>query len=160
VVMDFWLADGASLELLHQLQQQCRTTKFLIVSGDDDIRIAQKIRESGAQGYLLKHEPPEKMIEAIKKINHGGTWHIQGDNLLALNNNRHFPITTGDLGLTQRQEEILALVLRGLPNKRIASTLNLSEQTVKEHITAILGKLGVRNRVEAITLLQNRRFVS
>ena len=62
------------------------------------------------------------------------------------------------LGLTPRQGEILALVQRGLPNKRIAQALDLSESTVKEHITSILSRLGVPTRVEAITHLQGRRL--
>ena len=73
---------------------------------------------------------------------------------------REWEVTAGDLGLTPRQGEILSLVLRGLPNKRIASALNISESTVKEHVTAILEKLGVRTRVEAITAMRGRRLVN
>ena len=57
------------------------------------------------------------------------------------------------------QGEILALVLRGLPNKRIALMLGLSESTVKEHLTGILERLGVKTRMEALTQLRGRRLV-
>ena len=53
---------------------------------------------------------------------------------------------------------ILSLVLRGLPNKRIALQLGIAESTVKEHVTGILERLGVRSRVEAITLLRGRHM--
>ena len=68
------------------------------------------------------------------------------------------PVTPADLGLSARQGEILALVLQGLPNKRIALQLNIAESTVKEHVTGILERLRVRTRVEAITLLRGRRL--
>lgn len=60
------------------------------------------------------------------------------------------------LNLTPRQVEVLAMMLRGFPNKRIASQLSISEPTVKEHISNILKKIGVNSRVEAITLLHGR----
>lgn len=66
------------------------------------------------------------------------------------------PLRAAELGLTQRQGEVLAMVLRGLPNKRIARALNLSEATVKEHVSGILARLGVANRVEAIVRLYGR----
>ena len=72
---------------------------------------------------------------------------------------RDLPVTPTELGLSMRQGEILALVLQGLPNKRIALQYDLSESTVKEHMSAILLRLGARTRVEAITRLRGRRLV-
>ena len=60
------------------------------------------------------------------------------------------------LGLTPRQGAVLALVMQGLPNKRIALILELSESTVKEHVSGILHRLGVGSRVQAITMLHRR----
>lgn len=59
--------------------------------------------------------------------------------------------------LTPRQIDVLTMMLRGLPNKRIATQLSISEPTVKEHISNILKKIGVNSRVEAITLLHGKR---
>lgn len=67
-------------------------------------------------------------------------------------------VAPSDLGLTLRQGDVLALVLRGLSNKHIAAMLSLSESTVKEHVTGILQRLGVGNRVHAITFLRGRRL--
>ena len=69
-------------------------------------------------------------------------------------------ITCTELGLTARQGQVLALLLDGMPNKRIAADLSVTENTVKEHVTGILYKLGVRNRVEAITKLRGRKLVN
>jgi len=63
------------------------------------------------------------------------------------------------LGLTPRQGDVLALVVQGLSNKRIALLLALSESTVKEHVSAILQRLGVGSRIQVITMLHRRRLV-
>lgn len=63
------------------------------------------------------------------------------------------PMRAAELRLTQRQGEVLAMLLRGLPNKRIARELNVTEATVKEHVSGILMRLGVTNRIEAILQL-------
>ena len=68
-------------------------------------------------------------------------------------------ISYKDLDLSSRQGQILNHVLQGLPNKRIAQLLCLSESTVKEHMTSILRKLKVTSRVEAITRLRGRKLV-
>ena len=60
-------------------------------------------------------------------------------------------MTAKELGVTARQVEVLNLVLQGKPNRAIAQALNLSEHTVKEHVTALLQRLGASNRVELIT---------
>ena len=72
---------------------------------------------------------------------------------------REWDVTPAELGLTPRQGEILALVLRGLPNRGIALSLDVTESTVKEHLTGILERLGVRTRVEILTHLRGRRLV-
>jgi DNA-binding NarL/FixJ family response regulator len=72
---------------------------------------------------------------------------------------REWEVTPAELGLTPRQGEILALVLRGLPNKRIALTLSLAESTVKEHLTGIFERLGVKSRVEVMAHLRGRQLV-
>ena len=71
---------------------------------------------------------------------------------------RKLPLTAAELGLTPRQGEVLALMLKGLPNKRVAVQLGLSEQTVKEHVSGILERLGARNRVELIMRLKGKRI--
>lgn len=68
-------------------------------------------------------------------------------------------VTPADLGLTERQGDILALLLDGLPNKRIAQALSLSESTVKEHVSAVLARMGAHSRVELMTRLRGQRLV-
>jgi DNA-binding NarL/FixJ family response regulator len=161
IVMDFWLSQGASLDLLAKFRTEWPDTPVLMVSGDEDNRIVKKVKDLGARGYVLKHEAPSRFAEAVKHIQQGATWFPDISAESAQRDTAHkLPLSAQEFGLTHRQLEVLELVLRGLPNKRIAQLLALSEQTIKEHISAILNKLGVSNRVEAITLLQGRRVNS
>lgn len=156
-VIDFWLPEGAAMPLLRRLSEDWPDVRLLAMSGDDDAGVAHKAREAGAHGFLAKCESAEVFAEAITVVRDGGTWFpVAGDDVTADRARRELPVRPQDLGLTYRQGEILALMLRGLPNKRIARDLGLSEQTVKEHITNVLAKLGVANRIGAITLLRGR----
>jgi DNA-binding NarL/FixJ family response regulator len=163
VVADVWLGSGNILDDLENFRQQCPHTPWLAISGDDDPLIAQRMRSAGANGFVHKKAPPETFALALAALLKGGVWFEPVAACVApaskqMQTMHEWTVTAQELGLTPRQGEILDLVLRGLPNKRIALALNVSESTVKEHVTGILDKLGVRNRVEAITKLRGRRL--
>jgi DNA-binding NarL/FixJ family response regulator len=109
----------------------------------------------GASGFLLKDVSPEQLVAAVRLIR-------SGDALLAPSITRRLikqfaprPNVTGhsDLsGLTPRELEVLGLLARGLSNAELAAQLTLSEATVKTHVARILGKLGLRDRVQAVVL--------
>lgn len=157
LVADVWLAESNSLTALEQWRNQCQATPWLAISGDDDPLMQEKVRNAGAQGFVQKQASPEIFGLAFKAVLSGGQWF---ESLSQINpyRSREKSVTPTELGLTTRQGEILSLVLRGLPNKRIALMLHLSESTVKEHLTGILEKLGVRTRVEAIIFLRGREL--
>ena len=160
-VVDFWLPEGAALMLLGKLAQRCIDARLLVVSGDEDGVIQHKVREAGAHGFILKSQPPELFAQVVSVLRTGGVWFNQGgDSLPALATCRELPIHPHELGLTERQGQVLGMILRGLPNKRIALALDIAEQTVKEHVTNILAKLGVSNRMEVIASLRGRRIAS
>ena len=109
---------------------------------------------AGASGFLLKDVPPEELVEGVRLV-------AAGDGLLAPAVTRRLieafaqqyrprvappPIST----ITPRELEVLKLVARGLTNAEIAESLYLSENTVKTHVTHLLGKLGLRDRVQAV----------
>jgi DNA-binding NarL/FixJ family response regulator len=111
---------------------------------------------AGASGFLLKDVPPEQLVDAIRTV-------AGGDSLLApsittkliesfLEGQTHAPIPPGLDDLTSRELEIFRLVARGLSNAEIAQQLVLSRATVKTHVTRILAKLGLRDRVQAVVL--------
>lgn len=109
---------------------------------------------NGASGFLLKNAPPEQLIDAIRIV-------AAGDSLLAPSVTRRIveefarrpaPAAAGpDLDrLTEREVEVMALVARGLTNAEIADELIVGEATVKTHVSNVLTKLGLRDRVQAV----------
>jgi DNA-binding NarL/FixJ family response regulator len=159
-LVDFWLIDGAALGLIAQLRADCPGTAIAVMSGDDDPLLGEQARAAGAHGFVHKQESPDTFAQAVHALLGGLTWFSQAARVQPGGlRSRELPVTPLELGLSVRQGEILALVLLGQPNKRIALDLALSESTVKEHVTAILQRLGARNRIEAITQLRGRRLV-
>jgi DNA-binding NarL/FixJ family response regulator len=120
--------------------------------------------QAGASGFLLKDTSPERLVASVRMI-------ATGDALLAPSVTRRlverFAHTRqgadrdGSLAtLTAREREVLTLVANGLSNAEIAQTLLVSEATVKTHVAAVLGKLGLRNRVQAVILAYESGLVS
>src|SRR5262249_44686586 len=120
---------------------------------------------AGASGFLLKDVSPEHLVAAVRLVR-------SGDALLAPSITRRLvsrfapqaaqPCVPGrDLSvLTPRELEVLGLIARGLSNAELASALTLSEATVKTHVARILGKLGLRDRVQAVVLAYETGLVS
>ena len=161
VIVDFWLPEQATPAFVKQLCASWPQTAVLVVSGDDDPAIQAKARACGAHGFLLKHEAPEVFNTVVNSILGGAYWFYPNTVAHGQARSTHeLTITATELGLSARQGQVLALLLHGMPNKSIAAQLSVTENTVKEHVTGILYKLGVRNRVEAITKLRGRKLVN
>lgn len=157
-VIDFWLPNGASLDLIVQLKSLFPKTPILVTSADDNPDVVRRARECGADGFIHKQHPTDSFAKAVKSLLHGVNWFDNSEvNQAQSQQLKELPISVRELGLTPRQGEILQLILKGLPNKRIAQSLDLTESTVKEHVSAILNRLGVSNRVEVITKLRGRK---
>ncbi len=114
--------------------------------------------KAGASGFLLKDVPPQELLFAIRCVN-------TGDAVVAPSTTRRLidrfaPLLPGDgtqappdlAGLTEREREVLVQVAAGLSNGEIAERLFVSEATVKTHVGRVLGKLGLRDRVQAVVL--------
>lgn len=110
--------------------------------------------QAGASGFLLKNTSPEKLVEAVQII-------ARGEALLAPDVTRRVieqfagrtPVTRRDdrmSELTEREREVLSLLARGLSNGEIATTLFVGEATVKSHVSKVLLKLGLRDRIQAV----------
>lgn len=159
ITLDFWLPNGASLILLSELKNKCPMTPILVISADDDIAVQRKVQFAGANGFINKQEETDVFVHAVTCLLNGKTWFASAAQKNANNNQpKELSITANELGLTARQGEILQMIIQGLPNKVIAKNLSLSEQTVKEHVSGILDRLGVNNRVEVITKLRGKRL--
>lgn len=124
---------------------------IVLTTFDDDEFVFEGLR-AGAIGYLLKDAPSQKLIEAIQSASRGESF-LQPSiaRKVIAEFARHISPTPQPLSdaLTAREIEILGLLAQGLSNREIGDKLFLSEGTVKNHVTNILGKLGVRDRIQA-----------
>lgn len=116
--------------------------------------------QAGASGFLLKTARAEQLVEAVKVV-------ARGDALLSPDVTRSViqqfsrPVTpAAPVGLTEREAEVLALVSRGLSNAEIATELFLGEATVKTHVSKVLVKLGVRDRLQAVVYAYDNGLVT
>ena len=157
VLMDIRMPRLDGIAATSAILAATRPPKVLILTTFDlDDYVYQALR-AGASGFLLKSAPPRELADAIRTV-------AAGDALLAPEITRRLiedyvtrprPVSRPDVGfdrLTPRESEVMMLNARGLSNAEIAARLYLSEPTVKTHVTRVLAKLGVRDRVHAVVL--------
>jgi DNA-binding NarL/FixJ family response regulator len=120
--------------------------------------------QSGASGFLLKNAPPEELIQAVRVV-------AAGDALLAPSVTRRIiaqfarrPVEQDVLAqletLTEREREVLMMLARGKSNAELAAELFVTEGTIKTHVSSLLAKLGLRDRVQAVVLAYERGLVT
>ena len=154
VLLDVRMPKVSGIEFLQSLQEAGDATPtILLTTFDDDSALLNGIR-LGARGYLLKDVSLAKLTEAIRLVAGGGTMisPVVTERLLRGLKNASLPASPdyGEEQLTRRETEILRLMTGGYSNREIAFALELSEGTVKNHVSNILGKLGVRDRTRAV----------
>jgi DNA-binding NarL/FixJ family response regulator len=154
VLLDVRMPKMTGIEFLRSLREAGDVTPtILLTTFDDDSALLNGIR-LGAKGYLLKDVSLAKLTEAIRLVANGGTMisPVVTERLLRGLMNAQLPASPdyGEDRLTLRETEILRLMTGGYSNREIASALQLSEGTVKNHVSNILGKLGVRDRTRAV----------
>ncbi len=151
ILLDLELPELDGVAALRAIRAANPAAKVLIFTAfDTDERILSAV-QAGAQGYLLKGAPRDELFQAIRVIHGGGSLlqPIVAARLLRQVNNSAGPALPEPL--TEREMEVLRLLARGRQNKEIAGELVISERTVKFHVSAILAKLGVGNRTEAVS---------
>ena len=137
---------------------------ILLTTFDDDEYVFEGLR-AGAIGYLLKDAPVKQLIEALHMAARGETFlqpSIAAKVVAELKRQTHSSTSSASTlvePLTAREIEILRHVAHGHSNREIADELFISEGTVKNHVTNILGKLGVRDRTQAVLKAQDLRLV-
>ena len=152
-LLDIRMPEMDGVEATRQITENTRT-KVLILTTFDEDQYIKKAFEYGAGGYLLKNNPPEQIKNAIKAIA-GGNAVVQAVVMEKIKNpERRQAEKLKDL--TEREIEVVEAIAEGLTNKEIAAKLYISEGTVKNNITAVLGKLNLSHRTQiAIYYLSN-----
>ena len=151
IVLDLHLPGAAGLSCLKQVRASAPLTPIIVVSATDDPRPMSEVVLAGAAGYVPKAAPRQVLIDALRAIMGGGTY-LPAAAVVALRRAQasgHSAAPRPSDELTSRQKRVLKLLAAGLSNKRIARELEISEITVKAHVSLILKKLGVANRVQA-----------
>jgi DNA-binding NarL/FixJ family response regulator len=153
ILLDINLPDRDGFSVLRELRERDATIAIIILSSSDDQDTVKRAFKLGAMGFIPKTTEREVMLNAIKLVFSGGIY-IPSEILdeatsLRLTNRLTWDSPKG-LGLTDRQLEVLALLMKGKSNKIIAKTLNMAVPTVKNHITVVLKALNVTSRTEAV----------
>jgi len=162
LVLDSVTVQLSEYALIPEIAKHAPNVKVLLIDMDDDPEVFLECVRAGAVGYLLRDASSADVISAVRSVAQGQAicpsqlsmplfqtvarqWTSVPSSRIKL-----------ELGLTRRQQQLVPLIAQGLTNKEIASHLNLSEQTVKNHIHRMLRRVGASDRLQVIDLTRYR----
>jgi len=151
-LIDLRMPRMSGLDAVRAINQEFPRAHMIVLTtykGEEDVYRALK---AGAQGYLLKAMPSRELVSAIRNV-HAGRRHLPEPILEALANR------SPQSDLSQRELEVLELIVKGMSNKRIADTLGITESTVKWHVNLILERLNVSDRTAAAVTALRRGII-
>ncbi len=152
VLLDLNLPGISHLDALLAILQQLPNTPIVVLSGTEDPQMVEQAIRRGARGYIPKSSPAKIMLNALRLVLCGGTYlppQILQRKAIKLRRSGDAPRHPQHL-LTPRQVDVLRELSKGQSNKEIGLSINLTESTVRVHISAILKAFNVRNRTQAI----------
>jgi DNA-binding NarL/FixJ family response regulator len=151
VLLDLMLPGCTGIEALVHFLKMLPRARVVVISATEDSGSVRAALEAGAVGYLPKTSAPKIIAEALRTVLQGGSY-VPPQAMGAVPQLKT-PLTLADLGITERQADVLKLVAKGLSNSEIARQLNIAENTVKQHAHAAYRALGVSSRTEAVVML-------
>ncbi|MDX6469403.1 MAG: hypothetical protein QOF75_1206 [Gaiellaceae bacterium] len=165
VLMDVRMPMLDGIAATKQIVAEGLPSRVLVLTTFDQDEIVYEAMKAGASGFLLKSAPPARLVDGVRTV-------AEGDALLAPSVTRRLvedfvsrpppgqavPPELDDL--TDREQEVLRLIARGLSNGEIAAQLVVSEATVKTHVNRVFGKLRLRDRVQAVVLAYESGLVA
>lgn len=164
VLLDLQLGDANGFDVLAELRETYPALPVVVVSASDRASDVIRSIDMGAMGFVPKRASNETLTEALRLVMSGGIYvppmtlgtepraaegKPAAEAIPPIESYQTVP-TLEALGLTARQHDVLLLLLQGKPNKHIARELNLSVETIKDHVAAVLRALGVNSRTQAV----------
>ena len=160
ILMDIRMPGLTGIEATAIVKKIRPATKIIIQTVyDDDENIFNSLK-AGAEGYILKSTPSDRIIQCIEDVYHGGAVITPS---IALKVTRYFnaqsPVVVSDSGLTAREKEVLNLLSQGMSYKMVAAKLNITYNTVNAHVKKIYEKLSVNSIGEAVSFALRNNIV-
>ncbi|MBI2947662.1 MAG: response regulator transcription factor [Verrucomicrobia bacterium] len=152
VLMDLRMPGLSGVEATVEIRAQFPEARIVVLTTYDGDENIYRALQAGARAYLLKDIPRNEFLDDIRAV-HSGQYCIPPGVAARLAQRMPHP------DLSSRELEVLKLIVEGMSNKEIASTLSVTESTVKNHVNSILGKLNVRDRTQAATAALRRGIV-
>jgi len=166
IILDLCLGEESGLDLIPELLAAAQDAKIIILTGVSDPAEHQRAIRLGAMGVVRKETSADMLLKAVRRVSAGELWldrHMTANLVVGLRRDLKAPQTPGDADksaqLTAREREIVTLIGEGLKNKQIADRLYISEATVRHHLTSILRKLEVSDRVELLIFAYQHNLI-
>lgn len=158
LLLDMEMPGMSGVDVAKKLKVLDSTVRVLALSAYDDAQYVRNLLASGAAGYLTKEEAPEMIIDAVRGVARGEEGWLSRRAVAKVTAwARQEQDDSGKI--TEREQEVLELVVAGKTNQEIALALRISEKTVEKHVGSILNKLNVASRVEAAVQAIQRGLV-
>jgi len=154
ILLDLNMPGAHGFSGLIFLRGQFAGVPVVVVSGMDGENIISQSLGYGASGFIPKSAPLDSLVNAIQAVLSGEVWIPEGATVRRANRQPESSFSDRLATLTPQQFRVLSMLCEGLLNKQIAYELDVSEATIKAHITALFRKLGVRNRTQAVIAMQ------
>ncbi|MCG7535153.1 response regulator transcription factor [Pseudoalteromonas sp. OOF1S-7] len=153
LLLDLHMPGNGDLYGLIRIREDYPSLPIVVVSGSEDLNVISKVMGYGAMGFIPKASSSQEIVEALNLVLEGDVWLPASlkDQIAELDGEDK-QLAQQIASLTPQQYKVLQYLHEGLLNKQIAYELNISEATVKAHITAIFRKLGVYNRTQAVLI--------
>jgi len=157
LVPDVMLLDlcmpGGGVNAAASIAQACPNVRTVVLTASEDEEDVTSALQAGVKGYILKSCGGHEVVEAVRAVTRGGSYvapSLAARLLVSKGKRIETVVNHNPHSLTSREEEVFALVSRGMSNKEVARSLKCTDRTVKHHMTNIMQKFNVRNRVQAV----------
>ena len=158
VLLDLSMPGPTPLVTIADLAKAHRNVRVLVLTAYDDDAYIHGVVRAGVAGYLLKDEATEALVSAVHAVVKGGTWFSRAVVDKMLTTRPADDHLERALELTARERELVEVIGQGWNNRRIAAEFDLAEQTVRNYVSRIYDKLGLRSRAEVVVWARKNGF--